>query len=189
MKKVKEFVFRHKISSVIIFLFIFSFCYSQITSYFLPIKVNQTVESIPFMKLEFDEIKDYLKDENYEVKVYYEQDYNKITITATKNKERIVVKSLEDANFIDYLFENTPESITPMLSNVKWNDNNFMVQLKTGINFFNTRFTRLHKGLGTKVHLHNNFILIMADENSRYAYDFTFDENNKLYKINVTAYK
>ena len=185
MKKVILSIKKHKIVCFVLFVLVFTFCYSHVNSYLLSSKVYKSVSSIEMISLELNDLDKYLDKLGYNVILTEE---NGFSLTALKDNERIMISSVEDAGIVNYEFYNTNQDVTPLLSDVKWQDSLSKTKFKLGINFFNTRYTSLRCGLDTQVYTGDGWILVMKNNVSEYAYEMDYNTAGELYRITVRKY-
>lgn len=189
MEKVVKFIKKYLIL-IIIVLIVLVFAYSHMTSTRVTKYISDSLQTSKLMTITFEETDEYLKGLGYEVKVEKNEDDGSLDLYALKGKEIIEISYLE--GIADYEFINTDKNVVPMIYDVDWNDSKSTIKGKLGINILNTRFTSLKGSFGTSITVadlgNDDCIIIQANEYSDYSYDFSFDENNVLNKINVIRY-
>lgn len=172
---------------IIILGIVFVYCFSQLTSYLVIKEISNTVSKYEIMSMDFEDMPEYLQKLGYNVELNENQTYDTNEIIAIKDDEKLTIYDGKDSYVCDYTFEYTSSDITPLISNVEWNDSKATVKRKMGINLFNTRFHSLKIG-ETAIVNSDDFIIVKADKNCRYAYSLDFDDSKRLYRVNITRY-
>lgn len=141
MKKLINFIKKHKIFVGIVSIILFIFGYSHYTSYRYIKEVHELVNSTSFITIDIEEKKTILANLGYKIDDYIDI-YKQRIIEAKKDNSYLEITVVND-EWIEYVFFNTEKSITPMFEGINWNDSMQNVKWKLGINFFNTRFNTI----------------------------------------------